>query len=871
MVQRAAALTFALVVIAVLAQPARAEEPDAQTRFHDAYVLEVIEGEIAEAAKAYLALVADEDVLPRIREEARFRFAILTVLLGRPDEGRMQLAAIVENPHTPANLRDRAKAYLESISTLGVGTELERKLQSLVFDLGRISPDTSFVPAYRDVEIIGAPAIPFFEKLLGHEDANLRVHALRILLRLGDEDAVDLWSPALGLQGNAPCVDWKRYMASHPEALAKLEAKLLALGDETLFRTIRYCSPWPAWSIGFVRALVDRGGDLQRLGFGYLTTAGTREERWELVQGCLLGNDSLRRQAAARWAVDQADDPPDELAAALWLPVVRELATTPGPWFENDGRGGARLAAWARRLDTGRLFEALHALVPIGEAADEGQPNPLVGYHLVSLLANVLAERELEGPALDAWEGLVKRWAAAIAPMPESETERTSSAPVRTALRDVLRRLPPERAASLVGWLFSGPAHERADRFDHVVWIERPEDVPLLVAAVRAVDPAQRGTLLGRLPTFGGEGPAVEVARAELEALPALLDLTSVAALDARQGAGLWGTVVHLVGRVPDDDLAVAIRRLFEVAVSKGGDEPAALFAGLASLNATNAPPGAQRVAFYARAVLPALDALHARLPAALRRQALARALLLLTQRWHGERQDEQALAGYVLHHLDELEPNAWSVLAARPDLFPLVRWLPAAPSDVLNAGTIVRCEFQSAEVDEAMKTLAADPAAMSDAVLAVLAGWASRELSRPVIDRMLAGDDPSLRHRALVALRKNSGYPASPAGLEAALAGLLAEEAPDLGDLALVADLLSLVQPSERLLPAAERLLAADDREANVQGILLARRLGRDALLPALARLLDSLDAHLRDQALAAIQAIRELGRLRDQGGSHR
>ena len=187
MIQRAAVLVFAALL---LATPAFAEEPDAETRFHDAYVLEVIDGQVAVAAKAYLALLGDEAVPTRIREEARFRFAICTVLLGRPDEGRQQLTAIVENERTPANLRQRAAAYLESISALGVGTELERKLQSLVFDLGRSNPSAAEVPAYRDFEIIGAPAIPFLERLLQHDDANLRRHAFRLLIRLGAEDLV---------------------------------------------------------------------------------------------------------------------------------------------------------------------------------------------------------------------------------------------------------------------------------------------------------------------------------------------------------------------------------------------------------------------------------------------------------------------------------------------------------------------------------------------------------------------------------------------------------------------------------------------------------------------------------------------------------
>ena len=102
--------TIAILLVTALlfaGSPAWADEDADATRFHDAYVLEVIEGKVAEAARVYLALLGDEAVSKRLRAEARFRFAICAVLLGRADEARAHLTALLDDPDAPPAVRKR--------------------------------------------------------------------------------------------------------------------------------------------------------------------------------------------------------------------------------------------------------------------------------------------------------------------------------------------------------------------------------------------------------------------------------------------------------------------------------------------------------------------------------------------------------------------------------------------------------------------------------------------------------------------------------------------------------------------------------------------------------------------------------------------
>jgi len=865
---RAAVFAVALLL---LAAPAHAEEPDSVTRFHDAYVLEVIDGRIAEAAKAYLALMDDERLTTRIREKARFRFAICTVLLGRPDEGRMQLAAISENERAPASLRKQAQAYLESISALGVGTELERKLQALVFDLGRSEPGALSVAAYRDFEIIGTPAIPFLERMLQHEDAKLRQHAFRLLIRLGAEDLVARWHPGIQFAGQPYCLEVERYLTARPEELAALETKLLALDDETLEKALLRFAPWPTWSLDFVRALAGRSEGLQRDAFVYLDRAGDEAARWAFARDCILGDEGALRFASSRWAVGQSGGPPDALAGVLWLPVVRHAATLGGQWLPSRG-WGENLVAWAQRLPTDRLLEALSELNGLGEQAVAAQrANPLGKHQPAGLVAYVLKERDLSTEQLDLYEERVRHWTLVIAPTLEGEMSHNDVNPVAKPLRDVVQRLPADRAASHVGWLFGGPAHELPNWFEDVVRIERPEDVPLLVEAVRRVRPDRRGILLHLVPKVNATWPSVEIAQAVVDALPTLLGLSSVEEVnDHRPGQrGFWGSVCQLTGRVPDESLATSTRRLFETAVGGDEDEPKALFVRLVSFSAQTGAGIRKKGAFFARFVLPAVDAQYERLTASFRSHVMQQALLPLQHAYGLAQRDRAGLAAYVLAHLDDVPNHRWHALAAYPDLFPLERWLAAVPADLISARHDI--PLRREQVDAAMPVLAADIAKLDDVVLQVLVGYASPEVATEIVDRMLASEDAAIRHRAIEKIRGRSGYPGSPAGLESALAGLLAEEQPDLGDLARVALLLSTIQPSERLIPAADRLLASDEPKVLLEGISLAKRLGREELVPALARLLTSLDANLRDRAKAAIQSIEELKRLQQEAGGER
>ena len=74
----------ATLVLLVLTTSALAAD-DARSRFHEAYLTEVVEGKLRDAARAYLDIMEDDGAPATLRTEARFRFGICCVLLGRAD------------------------------------------------------------------------------------------------------------------------------------------------------------------------------------------------------------------------------------------------------------------------------------------------------------------------------------------------------------------------------------------------------------------------------------------------------------------------------------------------------------------------------------------------------------------------------------------------------------------------------------------------------------------------------------------------------------------------------------------------------------------------------------------------------------------
>jgi hypothetical protein len=228
---------LAAATCVLLTASAFAEEADADTRFHRAYEQEVVEGKVADAARVYLAMMDDAKVPERLRTEAKFRFAVTAVLLGRADEGRAHLAEIVRDPRTPETLRSRASEYLDAVKGIGVGNELDKKMQALVFDLGRADPNKSDeVPAcYRDFQIIGRPAVPFLRRLLDHTDLALRQHAYRILLGMKDPGLGAAWKPEL----TSPYPTRQRlaaYLKALPAEQADFEKRVLAADADALAR-----------------------------------------------------------------------------------------------------------------------------------------------------------------------------------------------------------------------------------------------------------------------------------------------------------------------------------------------------------------------------------------------------------------------------------------------------------------------------------------------------------------------------------------------------------------------------------------------------------------------------------------------------------
>ena len=174
--------------------------------------------------------------------------------------------------------------------------------------------------------------------------------------------------------------------------------------------------------------------------------------------------------------------------------------------------------------------------------------------------------------------------------------------------------------------------------------------------------------------------------------------------------------------------------------------------------------------------------------------------------------------------------------------------------------------------MDASLQILTADVERVGGAVLTVLVAFASPDLAHEVADRMLASADPATRHRILGALRPGSGYPATPLGLEKALALTLAEEAPDLRRPRARRRCCSPTSsPPSGCSPPPSACSPPTTAAATCRGSRSRSAWDAPTLIPALAGLLDSLDADLRDRALSAIQGIRELERLQAEAGGTR
>ena len=382
-----------LPVLAMAAAPtAHAnDEKDGDTRLHDAYVLEVVDGKIAEAAKAYLGLIDDETAGARARAEARFRFAICASLLGRSDEARAHLDDLLRTEDLPEALRDRVEAYRKALSDVGLGTELDRKLQSLVFDLAKADAGVRDVTVYRDFEIISTAALPFLRKLLEHRDATLRTHAFRLLLRLDEPGVVTRWSPELASPGYGFGDDLRKYCARNEGALEAFEKRVLALGKPGIDAVSRI-QPLP-YSAAFLRAYAAGGGPAPHAAY-LLVNWPRNDARNAVIASWLAGEDPALRDAILE-DLAQFPEHPAATDAAFDQAVPNDPARYTGIALVQDNPFNA--AGVFSDEPTGPAAEKVRSLVRSPESWGQFKTPSLRG---VAATAPYMHEGQL--PTLDA-------------------------------------------------------------------------------------------------------------------------------------------------------------------------------------------------------------------------------------------------------------------------------------------------------------------------------------------------------------------------------------------------------------------------------------------------------------------------------------
>ncbi|MEN8150895.1 MAG: hypothetical protein ABFS86_13820 [Planctomycetota bacterium] len=848
--------TMVLLALLVLAAPSFGGETE--DRFHAAYAKEVVEGDVKGAALEYLALMDDNGADDRLRAEARFRFAVCAVLPGRSDEARSHLKGLADAEGlVPPDIRKKAKEYLSSISGIGVGTELDKRLRELVFDLGRAGPaDSSVTPGvYRDFEIIGKQSLPFLRKLLHHSDADLRRHAYRILCRMREPGMAAAWNPDLGLRGRSFCGDLYKYLGADPAELAAFEKRILEFGEEGISR-VAYMSPWPSFSLGFVRKLaaIEKW---KYLAVGFAVSSADSVEGRDVLARWLDGEDEELSRRVVSNLLDRKFRFPDDYMSEPRFAVLVQRLIELGSRFSSQGGHGAQnrdtLRPWLERASPAAALAQLEVVMAHSESLT-GWPRK---DPVMSGLATELAER-IGGSLPDdvdavKYADLLKRWLAVqrnwfhlsgqrdrdLPPAPDSALQRH--------FQQFVRHASPEAARELARWIVTGPGKGNCGStwWNFVFFVRSVRDVEVLFATMRAAAPGDRLNLARRIwETLDGA--------AKLAWAKGIGDLAAVA--DARLAVTLFDRYPYLSRELPPQASREALRAILRLIpkLDKGVRNEI-----LGRVIGDAAP--AEYVTGTLLAVVPEFwDSL----PERWRAKCLDVFVGLVASVRSGSETDTgiEDLAGFLRKHIAEIpQPQYWALFRYR-DLFPPEEWIRYVPNAyAMEWGTVpVPERYRIA------RALGEDLSDVTKSEVSFILDHGRWEGASEVFTRGVKLEDRG--RRALFLIRISKDGPLSPKAKEELLLDTMAEEKPDLAMVRRLARVVLAVRPSELLFPAARMLISSDDRDNRLEGILIAASLGREDLVPDLVKLLDSMDAGLRTKAKEAIDAIREVQRIKDE-----
>jgi len=801
-----------LPALLLFALPLAADGNDAATRYHEAYVLEVIEGEIAEAAKAYLVLQRDGDAPEKIRRQAAFRFAVCTALLGRADEARARLAALAETEDLDSKLRAQIEEYRRALEGVAAGSALQERLDDLVFKLGRAtSRKPSFVPsAYRDFEVLGDRVRPFLHGLLEHSDKTVRSHAFRLLLRMDEPGMAKHWSRDFYPQSN---YDLKDYLQRRPSELAVFEEFILDGDPAAVLVVKRLASYRIGWSAPALRVVAEQyPGPAAEAAVDNVADpdVGALVDEWLRLDGAVAG--SVARSYLERLERLEYDKSARRLLDPRRFPIV----------VSKTRRGPKGLRAYADAMPTVLVLDGL---------AMRMERDPVHSRGSVVVLADSLDERELEPREQARYRELLVDWIggarAGMAPVPLGKHLRAAGA-----------------GEIVIQELLAGPLRNHAAALADYVDLTRPADFERFGMLLRAAGPGDRASLIGIFRKSTARDVTPGVAEAIVRHAPSWLALSPGEAplLAQRIAKAAYGRDSARV--------EACLVRCIEQALAFHGVARRGVLGAWFSPSVRFGIPDSAIREFQARLVLPHRD----RVLNELGGHDRAWFVRLLAFHWKQNRElFREHAPGIVQTMLDNVEHirdgDLIAMMADDPETFPPEQWYHRAKVDYRGSTRMA---------EAAAAALSKDPEQahprLVEAVLPHrpgLLGDLFREARAGTVARLASLANPER---------------VDAASTRTALAKLLAQEGPDLDALGHLAAVLAAIEADESLVPVAARLLRAEQARHKKLGIELAQSLAQPELREDLIALLDSPDANVRNGAKDALEAIAEWQRFREE-----
>ncbi len=861
------ALTSVLAASLFVPNVARAED-SAQDRYHRAYELEVVDGKVADAARAYLALIDDADAPENVRGESRFRFAICSVLLGRSDEARRLLGELADDTGSSDALRARAREYQKAIFEIGIGSEIDKKLQSLLFELGRASMGDQSLPVYRDFAILGDAARPFLIKLLDHSDVTLAKHAMRILCRMDEPNLMSRWTARIGLDRTYPGLDIRNYLNSHADQIPVLEEKLQALDAKTLDRTLRFMSGPIPFSTTFAASL--QPGPVGKGALFTVLQGQPRREQWQLLTRWMTADDTAIASASAVRLLELAlsEIPDGEPSAGLVLLATRRTLGVFALYRGDAPRWTLGLRALAQQADANEVIEALKSVVDVSRNWSDPDSSSPVERGIGRLFVNVLNKRSLDEIDTQrhadtviahirvAHANYVTRRDAADG---TSQRDFQLSSTEWSSARRALRRLDSAQQRAAVDALFDGLDDVESARLLGALPLEQEALATRALALLDRLPPASRLVALNRLAIVDasmrlGSAPAavysVGFARILLQTLPGLVRVEEAASL---QSSFLGALVV--VG-VPESTEPL-VRYVRARATLQNPDWHPIFKADFSR------PWGLAKIRVFA----PALTELFEVVRTDAGRSAIVDLALSAVSAEREQRldlgDDRAPIVSFVRGHYASVG-TWWVSLAKSSDLFPITDWVRHIRSGMWPG--LLNNEVGSERMNTAARALAAASEPPNDAVVAFIVKMTSPDVRDEVVDRMLRETPPAQLYPVTRVLRGRGVNVGSISAIEIAVSRLISDADSDWRAVSAATSVLAERHPTPALFPAARWLLARPERAAVLRGIAQADSLGRTELIPDLIAKLDSMDSEVRTKAREAIDAILELERLRKE-----